>query len=558
MVSTTHWLASSTGMSVLELGGNAFDAAVAAGLVMGVVKPHVNGPGSEVPILLYSAHDDKLTVINGHGPAPGAASIDAFRDLGLEYVPATGLLAACVPGAFDAWMVLLRDHGRLSLSQVMSYAIEYAGGGYPVVPGITQEIGKAAARFRRYWPSSAALWLDEGIPQPGTLFRNPALAQTYTRIVRDAEAATGDRDAQIESARDSFYRGFVADAIDSFVAGFGGTDTADDNHRGFLTGDDMARYEARLEEPVSVDYHGYTVFKNGPSTQGPVFLQQLMLLAGYDLEKMGFNSVEYIHTIIECAKLAFADREAWYGDSAFVDVPMDALLTAEYAAERRKLVEDTASGEYRPGSVDGREPYVGRINAPGRSTAHIAIVDREGNLISASPSGGLLQFSPAIPGLGFSLSERGQAFYLDEGHPNAIAGGKRPRTTLSCSIAFRQGVPYMAFGTPGGDRQDQWNLAFFLAHVHFGMNLQEAIDATLFHSIHHPRSFHPHDGYPKEVLMEASMPLGVRQGLRARGHVLVLVDEWTLGWQSAVTREPDGSMRAGASPREMNAYAVGR
>ncbi|HEX4521076.1 MAG TPA: gamma-glutamyltransferase family protein [Gaiellaceae bacterium] len=558
MVSTSHWLASSAGMAVLELGGNAFDAAAAAGFVMQVVKPHVNGPGSEVPILLYAAGEDRLRVINGQGPAPSSASIDAFHELGLDYVPATGLLSACVPGAFDAWMLLLRDYGRLSLGQVLSYAIEYAGGGYPVTPGITADVLKAEGRFRESWPTSAALYLAGGIPQPGTLFRNPDLAATYARIVRDAEAAGGDRESQIESARNSFYRGFVAEAIDSFISSFGGADLPVDRHRGFLTADDMARYEARWEEPVAADYHGYTVFKNGPSTQGPVFLQQLMLLAGYDLEAMGHNSVEYIHTIVECAKLAFADREAWYGDTAFVDVPMADLLSADYADDRRKLVGETASGEYRPGTVNGRPPYVGPINTPGRSTAHIAIVDREGNMVSASPSGGLMQFSPTIPGVGFSLSERGQAFYLEPEHPNALVGGKRPRTTLSCSIAFREGVPYMAFGTPGGDRQDQWNLAFFLAHIHFGMNLQEAIDTPLFHSIHHPRSFHPHDGYPRELLVEANMPLAARQGLRKRGHVLVLVDEWTLGWMSAVTRQPDGSMRAGASPREMNAYAVGR
>jgi gamma-glutamyltranspeptidase/glutathione hydrolase len=561
MVSSTHWLASVSGMAALEAGGNAFDSAVVAGMVLQVVKPHVNGPGGEVPILLYSADRDRVIVINGQGPAPADATIDAYHDLGLAFIPGRGLLSATVPGAFDAWMRLLAEHGTFTLRQALAHAIGYASDGYPVIPGITDDIVEAEARFRTHWPTSADVYLRDGIPTQGRLFRNPDLGATYERVVREAEASSNDRDTQIQAARDVFYRGFVAEAIHQFIAGFGSGEPLEFKHQGFLGGDDLARYEARVEEAESVDYHEYTVFKVGPSTQGPVFLQQLRLLEGFDLASLGHNTAQYIHTIVECAKLAFADREAWYGDQAFVDVPLDTLLSTAYADERRPLVDSaTASGEFRPGAVNGREPppLPAHLVAAGDSTCYVAVGDRHGNLVSAMPSGGLLKLSPVVPGLGFGLSERAQAFYLDESHPNSLVPGKLPRTTLTPSIAFKDGAPYMAFGTPGGDRQDQWSLSFFLGHADFGFDLQHAIDVPLYHSTHWPRSFYPHDAYPRELIVEASMPLETREGLRKRGHKIVLVDEWTLGWVSAVAREPDGVLKAAASPREMKAYAVGR
>ena len=329
MVASTHWLASATGMAMLERGGNAFDAAVATGFTLQVVEPHLNGPGGDLPIVMWSAERGEPLVVCGQGTAPAAATIERFRELGHELVPGTGLLAACVPGAFDGWLLLLRDFGTLGLDDVLEQAIGYAEQGYPVIPGITATIDRTEPLLRS-WPSSADLYLPA--PQPGTLFRNPALAATYRRILE--EAGTGSREARIDRARDAFYRGFVADEIDRFSAENGG----------LLAGGDLAGWEAAVEAPVTFDYHGYTVCKTGPWGQGPVFLQQLALLAGLDLPALGVGSAEYVHTIVECAKLAFADRDAFYGDPAFVDVPLDHLLSPEYSDERRLLVGESASG----------------------------------------------------------------------------------------------------------------------------------------------------------------------------------------------------------------------
>jgi gamma-glutamyltranspeptidase / glutathione hydrolase len=579
MVASTHWLASSAGMAVLESGGNAFDAAVAAGLTLQVVEPHLNGPGGEVPILLHSAGGDRTLVVGGQGPAPAAATIAHFERLGLDLVPGTGLLAACVPGTFDAWMLLLGEFGTLRLSEVMRYAIGYAGDGYPLLPRISDTIRGVEGLFRDEWPSSARVYLrGSGVPRPGTLFSNPDLAATYRRILEEAEARSTDRDGQIEAARDVFYRGFVAEAIERYVSSAKVMDTSGRRHAGLLNGDDLAAYAAELEEPATLDYHGYTVCKTGPWGQGPVFLQQLALLDGFDLPSMGHNTVEYIHTVVECAKLAFADREAHYGDPQFVDTPQGSLLDPSYAESRRELVEEDASYELRPGAAGGRaprlpdltdmaegdsagagEPTVPRDDQGTGDTCHLDVVDRHGNMVSATPSGGWLQSSPVIPGLGFPLGTRAQMFWLTAGLPNSLEGGKRPRTTLTPSLALRGGEPCLAFGTPGGDQQDQWSLNFFLSHVHFGLNLQEAIDAPNFHTEHFPSSFYPRTEAPGRIVVEDRLGPEVVAGLRARGHDVEVVDGWSLGRISAVSRDAtDGSLRGAANPRGMQGYAVGR
>src|ERR687894_1234211 len=557
MVASTHWLASSAGMAVLESGGNAFDAAVAAGLTLQVVEPHLNGPGGEVPIIFHSAERAQTLVIGGQGPAPATANIAYFRELGLDLVPGTGLLAACVPGAFDAWMRLLGEFGTLRLSEVMRYAIYYARHGYPLVPNISSTIRRVEKQFRDEWTTSAQVYLrGGGIPKPVTLFSNPDLAGTFRRIVEEAESRSADRDEQIEAARDVFYRGFVAEAIGQYVTSTREMDTSGRRHGGLLSGDDLAAYRAELEGPATLDYHGYKVCKTRPWGQGPVFLQQLALLAGFDLVGMGHNTVEYIHTVVECAKLAFADREAYYGDPRFVDVPPEELLDPTYTEARRDLIGEDASFELRPGAAGGRsprlpdppaaatdpsagagEPTVPRDDQGSGDTCHVDVVDRHGNMVSATPSGGWLQSSPVVPGLGFSLGTRAQMFWLTEGLPNSLAGGKRPRTTLSPSLALREGEPYVAFGTPGGDQQDQWSLNFFLAHVHFGLDLQEAIDAPMFHTNHFPSSFYPRTATPGEVMTEARLDRAVVAALRARGHDVTAVDGWSLGRLSAVSRD---------------------
>jgi gamma-glutamyltranspeptidase / glutathione hydrolase len=548
MVASTHWLASAAGMAVLERGGNAFDAAVTTGFTLQVVEPHLNGPGGDLPVVFWSAERGEPLVVCAQGTAPAAATIDRYRGLGHELVPGTGLLAACVPGAFDGWMLLLRDFGTLGPEDVLEFAIGYAEDGYPVLPGMTATIERVEPLLRD-WPASAELYLPA--PRPGTLFRNRALAATYRRILD--EAGTGDRRQRIDAARGAFYRGFVAKVIDRFC----------EREGGLLADTDLAGWEATLEPPATYDYHGYTICKTGPWGQGPVFLQQLALLAGIDLAGLGLGSAEYVHTVVECAKLAFADREAFYGDPAFVEVPLETLLSEDYNDERRGLIGDEASDALRPGG-DGRLPTVveaattvGAGEPTRGDTVHLDVADRFGNLVSATPSGGWLQSSPVIPELGWPLGTRAQMFWLEEGLPASLAPGKRPRTTLSPSIALRDGKPYLAFGTPGGDQQDQWSLHVFLNHIHGGLDLQAAIDAPDFHTDHFPSSFFPRQAEPRSLTLEGRFGEPVVAELRERGHDVRVSDDWSLSRASAVGRE-DGSVKAGANPRGMQGYAVGR
>jgi gamma-glutamyltranspeptidase/glutathione hydrolase len=549
MVASTHWLASAAGMAMLERGGNAFDAAVAAGFTLQVVEPHLNGPGGEVPIVLYSADRDEVAVISGQGPAPAAATIDAFRERGHDLIPGTGVLAACVPGAFDAWLLLLREFGTLAIAEVLGPAIAYAEGGFPLLPRIVQAIEAMEPTFREEWPGSAELYLPA--PAPWSLFRNETLAATYRKIVQEAEAASGDRDGQIEAASAAWYGGFVAERIDAFVA----------EQDGLLAAGDLADWRATTEEPVAFDFRGYRVFKCGPWSQGPVFLQQLALLDGFDLERM--SEAEYVHTVTECAKLAFADRDAHYADPEHVGVPLERLLSREYADERRALLSAEASAELRPG-LGGRLPRVPSAPAlagmgePTRDTCHVDVVDRHGNLVAATPSGGWLHGSPVVRGLGFPLGTRAQMFWLEPDYPNALAPRKRPRTTLSPSLAFRGEEPYLAFGTPGGDQQDQWTLHVFLRHAVHGANLQEAIDAPAFHTDHLVGSFYPRPFEPRSLSIESRFGEETIADLRRRGHDVTVTEPWSLGRVSAVAREPDGTLKAGANPRGMQGYAVGR
>ncbi len=580
IVTSTHWLASAAGMAVLEGGGNAFDAAVAAGFVLQVVEPHLNGPGGEVPIILHDAGTGAVEVICGQGTAPAGATIGHYRGLGLDLVPGSGLLAAVVPGAFDAWMLLLRDHGTLQPRDVLRYAIGYAEHGYPLVPRISATIESIEPLFRNEWPTSAAIYLPGGqVPAPGSRFQNTVLAETYQRLLDEAEAKSADREDQIQSLRDAWYRGFVADAIGTFCANQELLDSSGRRHRGVLTADDMAAWQATKEPPVTFDYHGYTFCKNGPWSQGPVFLQQLALLAEIDVASMDPMGPDFVHTVVEAAKLAFADREAFYGDPDFVEVPLETLLSTDYNAPRRSLIAEEASFELRPGSIPGYgggvdleaavrrqtikdaalgsgEPTM-EADAAAGDTCHLDVIDRHGNMVSATPSGGWLHASPAIPELGFCLTSRAQMFWLEEGRPSSLAPGKRPRTTLSVNLVLRDGAPYMVFGTPGGDYQDQWTLTFALRHLHHGMNLQEAIDAPMFQTDHMPASFWPREADPGSLTLEGRFTESCARALQARGHRVAIAEDWSLGRLSAATRY-GGLLKAAANPRMMQGYAAGR
>ncbi len=579
MVASSHWLASATGMSFLERGGNAADAAVAAGFVLQVVEPHLNGPGGDLPILFWSEREKKVSVICGQGVSPATATIEHLSGLGLDLIPGTGLLPAVVPGAFGAWMLLLEQHGTMSLREVLEPALHYAEKGHPLLKAVVGTIRTVESMFKSEWPTSAATWLKNGsIPEAGSSFTNPVLAQTYRRVIQESEATGGSRESQLRAAQDIWYRGFVAEAIGDFCANNEVMDSSGRRHSGLLSAEDLAQWEPSVEAPATFDYQNYTVCKTGPWGQGPVFLQQLALLAGFDLQGMGPGSADWVHTIVEASKLAFADREAWYGDPRYSDVPLADLFSVDYNNARRALITDTASLELRPGNPGGRparlpsypklqqvrahgvgagEPTVTPIGETRGDTCHVDVVDSRGMMISATPSGGWLQSSPTIPALGFCLGTRGQAFSIEAGLPNSLRPGARPRTTLSPSFALRDGKPWLAFGTPGGDFQDQWSLHFFLNLVHGGMNLQEAIDAPGFHSTHAPSSFYPRDAYPAEVHMEDRFDPKVLAELTRRGHRLVVQDGWSAGRLSTVAQD-GGWLKAAANSRGNQGYASGR
>jgi gamma-glutamyltranspeptidase / glutathione hydrolase len=579
-VATTHWLASAVGMSVLERGGNAFDAAAAAGFVLQIVEPHLNGPGGEVPIILKRRDSPEPVVICGQGPFPMAATPGRFAELGLCQVPGTGLLPSVVPGAFDAWMLLMRDHGTWAPRAVMEAAIGYADGGFPVLPRVSSSILAARDFFPAEWPSSAEVWLPGGeVPRPNSRLRTPAIAKTYRRVLREAEAAGGGREAQIEAARGAFYRGFVAEAVDRFYRSAELVDSSGRRHRGFLAADDLARYAARTEPTVSREHRGFRVHKTGPWGQGPALLQALALLDGFDTAAMDPAGDAFVHAVVECMKLAYADREVFYGDPDAVEVPLDVLLSDDYAARRRRAIGETASDELAPGDLPGAAERMRRVLAMAGAetpvglghgeptfpplpvewgdTVHLDVVDRWGNMVSATPSGGWLQSSPAVPGLGFSISTRGQMCWLEPGHPSTLRPGTRPRTTLTPTLLTRDGEGYLAMGTPGGDQQDQWTLAVLLRHLHHGMDLQAAIDAPLFTSKHFPQSFYPRSFERRRLLAEERFGAAAIAGLERRGHLVKVEAPWSLGRVCAAGLR-DGFVVAAATPRLMQAYAVGR
>ena len=597
VVASTHWLASQTAMGVLERGGNAFDAAVAGGFVLQVVEPHLNGPGGEVPILFWSEQERRMRSVCGQGAAPAEATAAAFRRLGLEQVPGIGLLPAAVPGAFGAWLTMLRDNGTWSLADVLAPAIGYARDGFPLIARAVQAIVAVQDLFRTQWASSAAVWLPDGrVPQPGALFRLPRLAETYERIVRTAQAEADSRTGQIDAAMRCWYQGFVAREIDHFYRTEQVQDTTGERHTGLLRYDDLARWQPTVEAPLTVDFGRYTLAKCGFWSQGPAFLEQIGMLRHAGLEEHAPQTAGFVHKIAEAAKLAMADRLAWYGAApgASREAQM-ALLSDDYLRERWLQVGTAASRTLQPGTAAGQVPRLPDLDVARRTlltadtrfgigeptfaalppvgewlerevfvgdTCHIDVIDRHGNMVAATPSGGWLSSSPAIPALGFALTTRLQMTWLDDGLPNTVAPGVPPCTTLSPSLALRDGEPYMVFGTPGGDQQDQWSPAFFLRHAVHGMNLQEAIDAPAWHVDHFPASFWPRQTTLNRLTLESRFAPVEIDALHGMGHEVVVGDAWSESRMSACTRERDRQgrllLRAAANPRGMQGYAVGR
>ena len=583
LVASGHYLATAAGFRIMEQGGNAIDAGAAMCFCLNLLEPQSNGIGGEVPTLIFSAEENKAFAVSGMGWSPMAFTTDWCREHGIDLIPGDGYLPACVPAVVGTWAVAVARFGTMSFAQVLQPAIELARNGFPVYPGLHRTLANLQARFTERYPTSAEIYCPGGrVPQVGEILRNADLAGVLEQMCRaEEEAAHKGRVAGIEAACDRFYRGEIAAAMVDFISANPVEDASGSAHAGLLSCDDLAAWEARVEDPLVFNYRGLDVCKCPSWTQGPVFLQQLAMLRGFDLQGMGHNSTEYLHTCIECAKLAYADREAYYGDPVFDEVPLDVLLSPEYGAERRQLIGAEASGLMRPGDTGGGVPShaleevaddnrralelearqvrdLGIGHAHMGDTTHLDAVDRQGNMVAATPSGGWIGTSPVIDKLGFPLGTRGQMFYLNPRRPNALEPRKRPRATLTPSLVLRDGHPFMVFGTPGGDIQDQVTLQFFLNYVEFGMNLQEALDAPTAYTAHFPSSFYPRRAFPGKVVVEGRIDPGVVAGLARRGHQVEVGGDWSQGKVMGIRCDRDrGVMAGGVSPRGNIGYALG-
>ncbi|MDR6174078.1 gamma-glutamyltranspeptidase/glutathione hydrolase [Nocardioides zeae] len=586
MAAATHWLAAGSAQSVLERGGNAFDAAVCAGFVLHAVEPHLNGPGGDLVGIVAPA-GARPRVLDGQGPAPRGASPQRFRAEGLDVVPGSGALAAAVPHGLDALLLLLLEHGTWELEAVLEPALHYLEVGAAAGAQLVAVIGSVREHFATHWPSSAALWTPRGeAPEVGDLVRNPTYAATLRRLVaaghgQGGATGGGGREERIEAARSELRTGFVARAVVEHCLRPHRHATGGD-HRGLLTAADMADIAATFDDCVGLEFRGVQVWKAGLWTQGPVLLQALAILDHVGDEQLDLATAVGVHTVTEALKLAMADRDAYYGDAAPA-ATLEVLLSPDHARERARLIADEASHELRPSRVAGLVPYVppaprstpgvpdvvgaagvgeptvSRNGVTRGDTCHVDVVDRWGNLVSLTPSGGWLQSSPAIEELGFCLGTRLQMTWLDPSSPSRLEPGRRPRTTLSPTVLGVDGTPFSALGTPGGDQQDQWQLLYLLRTIVGGLRPQAAIDAPAFHTTSIVGSFWPRTWEPGGLVVENRLGADVIAELRARGHRVTESDGWSLGRLSTVGRDPrTGLLYAAANPRGDQGYAVGR
>lgn len=544
---------------ILQAGGNAFDAIVAGQAALGVVDAAMNGVGSDAVILVYDTKAKKVWSLNAEGTAPRLATIEWYQKHNGGKLPVDdGLLAGTVPGVVDAWYILLDRWGTMSFAQVLAPAIDLAENGFPISSGLAG--GIAGSKKLQKYPSSMRVYQPLGEPpKTGEIFRNPDLARTLKKIVEAERQHRGKgRHKSLQTARDRFYKGDIALAMAKFSEENGGL---------FRYGD-FASYTAKVEEPVSTDYHGYQVYKNPSANQGPAELFALNLLAGYDLKKLGHNSPDYIHTCVEAIKLAFADREKFLGDMDFVRIPFEGLLSEGYAAERRKLIDpNQASLELRPGfperfmksSVALERPVA--VNLSGDAdhdgdTSYIAVVDKDRNMITFTPSlHSGFGTGVVIGELGFMLNCRGDYYSLVSGEANALEPGKRPRSTLQGTLVMKEGKPHMVMGSPGGDDQIMRTMQTFLNMAEFGMNVQQAIEAPRWSTRSFPASPFPHTMYPGDMSVESRVPESVRNALTAKGHKLTVSGAWSMGSNAAIVVDlKTGLLSAGADPRA-DAYA---
>ena len=556
-VSAGHYHATTAGFRILEEGGNAIDAGVASGIAINVVFPQWTSFGGVAPIILHHAEKNETVTISGLGRWPRAASIELFqRDHGGDLPE--GILRTVTPSAADAWLTALEVYGTMSFEQAVTPALQLAEYGFPVPHLLSQYIAQGLP-----WSSSRDVFMPNGVaPQVGDVLVQKDLANTFRRMI-DVEraAASNGREAAIRAVRDFFYKGELAQEMVRFCREQGG----------LLTMEDMASFRVKLEPAQWGSYKGIDVATCGPWCQGPLLIQFLHLLEGFDLRSMGYLSADYIHTLLEAFKLAFADRQAYYGDPEFVDVPMDGLLSKAFAESRRAAVdarracpEMPTPGDpwaFQPGarSAGAMPQPAAAPGGLGEDTSYTCAVDRWGNVFSATPSDGF-GGTPIVPGLGFILSSRGNQSWLDPSHPSALAPGKRPRLTPNPALAFKNGRPWMPFGTPGGDIQCQAMAEMFINIVEFGMDPQQAIEAPRFATSSYPGSFWPHAYSPGLVTLEGRIDPAVVGELERRGHRVEVWDDWAVkaGNLAAIEIDHDrGILRAGADSRR-EGYAIAR
>ena len=558
--------ATEAAVRILEAGGNAFDAAVAGQAVLALVDPSLNGYGSDALALVYEAKTKEVLSINAEGTAPRLATIDWYAKNNGGRLPVNdSLLAGTVPGVVDAWYLLLDRWGTMTFAQVLQPAIEIAEQGFPLPDALARSMASPKSKLQKYPTSVKLYWPGGKPPQPGDVFCNPDAGRMLRKLVEAEKAASGrGRRGALRAARDRFYKGDIAKTMAAFS----------EENGGLFRYEDFASYTAKVETPVSINYRGYHIYKNPSASQGPAELIALNLLEGFDLKKLGLNSAAYIHTSAEAVKLAFGDREKFLGDMDFIKIPYDGLLSKEYAAERRRLIDgDRASLELRPGDPTGfgkTSPSEDRLDRPGHvtldgdadhegDTSYLAVVDKDRNMVSFEPSlHSAWGTGVVMADLGFIFNCRGDYYSLVAGEANALAPGKRPRSTLQSTLVMKDGEPFMILGSPGGDDQVMRTMQTLLNVVDFGMNVQQAIEAPRWSTRSFPASPFPHTMYPGDLSVESRVVESVQKDLAAKGHKLRVAAPWSLGSNAAIMVDVKrGILSAGADPR-VDAYAWAR
>lgn len=551
-VASGHYLATEAGMRMLRRGGNAIDAGVAAGICIDVLLPDLCNFGGVAPIMVFHKETGDLVTISGLGPWGRSATMEHFLEHENGEIP-VGVKRSVVPGAPDAWLTALARYGKLSFAEVVEPAVELCEEGFVVYPSLHRNLAKEEDQLAD-WPSTAAIFLTNGMaPAGGEVLYQHDLARTFRRMVEAERRGSGaGRAAGIEAARDEFYTGEIGKEIAEFIQAGGG----------FITEQDLADFHSDIETPVHTSYRGFEVYACGPWSTGPVIPQVLNMLEPYVLPTMGHNSADYIHLFTEALNLAFADRERYYGDPKFLDVPLERLLDKEYAAMRRAMIDERKAFGQMPnaGAIDGYITYTSQTAAIElqADTSYVCVIDEDGNAFSATPSDGV-GATPIVPGLGLVCSGRGSQSWLIPGHASALEGGKRPRLTPNPAMAFVDGKLLMPFGTPGADMQPQAMLQTFINIVDFRMDVQQAIEAPRFGTFSYPESFWPHTYRPGRLNLEGRIDRSVGDALAARGHDVEWWPDWTriAGNVCAIVVDHErGTLAAGADARA-EAYAAG-